>query len=86
VLEREARAVMAELVTVTGRPMVHDLRAVLDAINYVTRYGIEWRAMPVDFPPYEAVYAFLPALVRARPARMAGQAATRSSAGPGRAG
>nr|WP_220448381.1 transposase [Nonomuraea diastatica] len=58
VLEGEARAVMAELVATTGRPMVHDLRAVLDAINYVTRYGIEWRALPVDFPPHEAVYAF----------------------------
>jgi transposase len=41
-----------------GRPMEHDLRAVLDAIGYVTRYGIEWRALPVDFPPWEAVYAF----------------------------
>lgn len=45
---------MAELVMVTGRPMVHDPRATLDAINYVTRYGIEWRALPVDFPPHEA--------------------------------
>ncbi|MFI7636092.1 IS5 family transposase [Nonomuraea sp. NPDC049400] len=58
VLEGEARGVMAELVAVAGRPMVHDLRAVLDAIGYVTRYGIEWRALPVDFPPHEAVYAF----------------------------
>jgi transposase len=58
VLEGEARTVMAELVAVTGRPMVHDLRATLDAINYVTRYGIEWRALPVDFPPHAAVYAF----------------------------
>jgi transposase len=41
-----------------GRPMEHDLRAVLDAVRYVTRYGIEWRALPVDFPPWEAVYAF----------------------------
>jgi transposase len=24
----------------------------------VTRYGIEWRVLPVDFPPWEAVYAF----------------------------
>jgi transposase len=38
--------------------MEHDLRAVLDAIGYVTRYGIEWRALPVDFPPWQAVYAF----------------------------
>ncbi|MDR8407825.1 IS5 family transposase [Nonomuraea sp. 3-1Str] len=58
VLEVEARAMMAGLVAATGRPMVHDLRAVLDAIGYVARYGIEWRALPVDFPPHEAVYAF----------------------------
>jgi transposase len=38
--------------------MVHELRAMVDAIAYVTRNGIEWRAMPVDFPPWEAVYAF----------------------------
>lgn len=37
--------------------MVHDLRAMVDAVGYVTRYGIEWRALPVDFPPHEAVYA-----------------------------
>jgi transposase len=59
VLEGEARAVMAELVAVTGRPMVHDLRATFDTINYVTRYGIEWRALSVDFPPHETVYAFV---------------------------
>jgi transposase len=57
--EPRARAVMAELARCTGRPMVHDLRAVLDAIACVVRYGIEWRALPVDFPPHEAVYAFL---------------------------
>jgi transposase len=58
-LRPEAEAVMAELRRgPAGRPMEHDLRAVLDAIGYVTRYGIEWRALPVDFPPWEAVYAF----------------------------
>jgi transposase len=55
----QAQAVMAELRrSPAGRPMEHDLRAVLDAIGYVTRYGIEWRALPVDFPSWEAVYAF----------------------------
>ena len=58
VLEPEARAVMDELVRLSGRPMVHELRAVIDAIGYVTRYGIEWRALPCDFPPHAAVYAF----------------------------
>jgi len=58
VLEPEARAAMAGLVRATGRPMFHDLPAMLDAVAYVTRYGIEWRALPADFPPDEAVYAF----------------------------
>ena len=38
--------------------MTHDLRAMCDAVGYVVRNGIEWRALPVDFPPWEAVYAF----------------------------
>ncbi len=45
-LEPEARAVMAGLVRASGRPMVHDLRAMLDAVGYVSRCGIEWRALP----------------------------------------
>jgi transposase len=58
-LEPEARAVIAELRKGPGgAPMSHDLRAMLDAIGYVTRYGIEWRALPADFPPWTAVYAF----------------------------
>jgi transposase len=74
VLEGEARAVMAELVATMGRPMVHDPRAVLDAITYVTRYGIEWRALPIDFPPHEAVYAFfLRWSGRGLPERLAGR-------------
>src|SRR6266536_1747427 len=58
VLEPQARAVMAELAITAGRPMVHDLRAMCDAVFYVVRNGIEWRALPADFPPWEAVYAF----------------------------
>jgi transposase len=58
VLGPRAREVMAELAMAAGRPMVHDLRAMCDAICYVVKNGIEWRALPVDFPPWEAVYAF----------------------------
>jgi transposase len=58
VLEPQARAVMDEIRRAAGRPMVHDLRAMVDAVGYVVRNGIEWRALPVDFPPWEAVYAF----------------------------
>jgi transposase len=58
VLEPRARQAMAELTVAVGRPMVHDLRAMCDAVAYVARNGVEWRALPVDFPPWEAAYAF----------------------------
>ena len=58
VLEPQAREVMRELVRAEGRPMVHDLRAMCDAVAYVVRNGIEWRAVPVDFPNWDSVYAF----------------------------
>jgi len=58
VLRPQAEQVMAELRQTTGRPMVHDLRATLNAVFYVVRNGIEWRALPVDFLPWAAVYAF----------------------------
>jgi len=58
VLEPQARAVMKELVIAAGRPMAHDLRAMVDAVACVARNGIEWRAMPADFPPGDSVYAF----------------------------
>jgi transposase len=58
VLEPRARQVMAGLTVAVGRPMTHDLRAMCDAVAYVVKNGIEWRALPVDFPPWEAVYAF----------------------------
>jgi transposase len=58
VLRPEAEQVMAELCRAAGRPMVHDVRAMLDAVFYVDREGIRWRALPVDFPHWEAAYAF----------------------------
>jgi transposase len=58
VLEPQARAVMRELVIAAGRPMAHGLRAMVDAIGYAARNGIGWRALPVDFPPQDSVYAF----------------------------
>ena len=58
ILEPMAREQMAAICRATGRPMDHDLRAMIDAIGYVVREGIQWRALPVDFPPRDAVYAF----------------------------
>lgn len=58
VLEPQAREVMRELARAEGRPMVHELRAMCDAVAYVVRNGVEWRAVPVDFPNWHSVYAF----------------------------
>jgi transposase len=39
------------------RPEKWDRRLVLDAIFYLVRGGIAWRALPADFPPHQTVYA-----------------------------
>jgi putative transposase len=39
-----------------GRPRKYALREIVNALLYVLRGGISWRAMPHDFPPWESVY------------------------------
>jgi putative transposase len=39
-----------------GRPRSADPREVVNAILYVLRNGIVWRALPHDFPPWKTVY------------------------------
>lgn len=39
-----------------GRPGEHCRRDVVDAIRYLVKEGITWRAMPIDFPPWQSVY------------------------------
>lgn len=34
----------------------HDLRTVFNALRWIVRAGAEWRMLPHDFPPWEAVY------------------------------
>ena len=41
-----------------GRPEGYCHRAMIDAVFYVLDNGIKWRAMPVDFPEWSAVYRF----------------------------
>ena len=41
-----------------GRPLKYSRRELLDAIWYVLRNGITWRAMPHDFPPWQTVYSY----------------------------
>ena len=38
-----------------GRPRLHTPRELVNAILYVTREGITWRAMPGDLPPWQTV-------------------------------
>lgn len=46
-----------------GRKPVHSRREMLNALLYLTRTGCQWRMLPHDLPPWEAVYAFWRRLV-----------------------
>ena len=39
-----------------GRPRIHDLREILNAIFYVLKSGCQWRLLPHDFPRWPTVY------------------------------
>jgi putative transposase len=41
-----------------GRPRIHSLREILDAIFYVVRSGCQWRMLPHDFPRWPTVYHY----------------------------
>ena len=39
-----------------GRPAEHCRRDIADGIRYLVKEGVQWRAMPADFPPYQTIY------------------------------
>jgi putative transposase len=41
-----------------GRPRVHPLREILDAIFYIVRSGCAWRLLPHDFPPWKTIHHY----------------------------
>jgi putative transposase len=41
-----------------GRPRTHSSRDVMDALRYVLRGGIAWRALPHEYPPWQTVYHY----------------------------
>jgi len=54
-------AILAPLIPAAkpgGRPRSADPRAVVDAVLYVLRNGIVWRALPHDFPPWKTAYHY----------------------------
>ena len=75
-----------------GRPAAHDRREVVDAILYVLRNGVVWRALPHDFPPRQTAYDYfrrwrldrtwerVNAALRERARERAGRAPTPSAA------
>jgi putative transposase len=56
--DEEWRCIRAHLPEPTrqGRPRLHGLRAILDAVFYVLKSGCPWRMLPRDFPPWKTVY------------------------------
>ena len=42
----------------SGRPRVHTLREIVDAIFYIVRSGCAWRLLPHDFPPWKTVHHY----------------------------
>jgi putative transposase len=41
-----------------GRPRVHPLREILDAIFYIVRSGCAWRLLPHDFAPWKTIHHY----------------------------
>ena len=46
-----------------GRDPLHSRREMVNALLYLARTGCQWRMLPHDLPPWEAVYAFWRRLV-----------------------
>jgi putative transposase len=75
-----------------GRPPAHARRELINAMLYVLRGGIAWRAMPHDLPPWQTVYHYfrlwrldgtwehINAALRERVRRQAGRDPTPSAA------
>src|SRR5829696_5039864 len=42
----------------SGRPRVHTLRELLNAIFYIVRSGCNWRLLPHEFPPWKTVHHY----------------------------
>jgi putative transposase len=42
----------------TGRPRVHPLRTLVNAMLYALRSGCAWRLLPVEWPPWQTVYHY----------------------------
>jgi putative transposase len=39
----------------TGRPRIHSLRTLINAMLYALRSGCAWRLLPAEWPPWQTV-------------------------------
>jgi putative transposase len=53
-------AIVVPLIPVhrVGRPRIHDMREILNAIFYITRAGCQWDMLPHDLPAKSTVYDY----------------------------
>ncbi len=49
-------ALYLTLLAAGAKQREHPLREVLNGLRYLVRYGVAWRGMPNDLPPWHAVY------------------------------
>ena len=49
----------------TGRPRTHSWRGLINAMMYVVKNGIVWRALPHDYPPWKTVYHYFRLMMQA---------------------
>ena len=64
-----------------GRPRAHPLREIIDAMRYVLRGGIAWRALPHDVPALADGLSLLPRLAPGWDLGAAQRRAARAGAG-----
>ena len=55
--ERALVAPYLSLLRESAKQRHHPLREVFNGLRRLVRYGVAWRAMPNDLPPWHAVYA-----------------------------
>ncbi|WNM33718.1 transposase [Streptomyces sp. Li-HN-5-11] len=55
---RDAMPLPAWLEGRGGQPESYSHRQMIDAVRHLVDNSIKWRAMPVDFPAWDRVYAF----------------------------
>ena len=41
-----------------GRPRIHPLRKILNAVFYIVRSGCAWRLLPKEYPPWKSVHHY----------------------------